>query len=116
MRIRTVASDVLFTLSALAAVVGVHKYIFGDFPKLWFVRQWPWHAVNPWVACGLSLVLACVAARLARGQRSGLALPTPTSTILAAPLPLLGERIATQQVAGAKSHAAPLSTRTRSSD
>ena len=53
MRVRTVASDVLFTVSALAAVVGVHKYIFGDFPQLWFVRQWPWHAVNPWVACGL---------------------------------------------------------------
>ena len=115
MRVRTVASDVLFTVSALAAVVGVHKYIFGDFPKLWFVRQWPWHAVNPWVACGLSLVLAWVAARLARSQHNGDAPPTPTPVIRAAPLPLVGERIPTQQVAGTAPHAAPISTRTRPS-
>jgi hypothetical protein len=96
MRIRTVASDVIFTVSALAAAVGVHKYIFGDFPKLWFVRQWPWHVVNPWVACGLSLVLAWVAARLARSQRSGGAPPIPTLAMGAAPVPLVGERIPTQ--------------------
>ena len=92
MRIRTAASDVLFTLSALAAVVGVHKYIFGDFPKLWLVHQWPWHAVDPWAACGLSLVLAWVAARLARSKEIDVAPPLPAPATLL----FVGERIPTE--------------------
>jgi len=79
MRFRRIVSDVLFTVSALVAAVSVHKYVFGDFPKLWLVRDWPWHMVNPWVAGSIALVLAFVAARLARSPDTGLALGAPAS-------------------------------------
>lgn len=62
MRLRTVISDVMFTVAGLSAAIGVHKYVFGDFPKLSFVRHWPWTYVNPWIAWGIALALAFVAA------------------------------------------------------
>jgi hypothetical protein len=68
MRLRAIGSDLLFTSSAIAGIAGVHKYIFGDFPKLWLVRDLPWHLVNPWAACASCLMLAYLGARLARND------------------------------------------------
>jgi hypothetical protein len=68
LRLRDVVSDVLFAVSALAGVAGVHKYIFGDFPKLWVVRDLPWNLVNPGVAVVVCVALAWTAARIARRE------------------------------------------------
>lgn len=67
--LRRVLSTVLFAIAALIGVIGVHKYIFGDFPKLWLVRGLPWHLVNPYAAFPVCLVLASLAARVARGSK-----------------------------------------------
>jgi hypothetical protein len=106
LRHRTIVSDVLFTLSAAAGLIGVHKYVFGDFPKLWFVRHLPWHAVNPWIASALCLVLAWIAAQVARG--TGQDLTTPVATSATAPAELAaGDPLRARQPPPA--HAAPAS-------
>jgi divalent metal cation (Fe/Co/Zn/Cd) transporter len=72
--IRRAIADVLFVIAALIGVIGVHKYVFGDFPKLWLVRGLPWHLVNPYAAFVLCLAIASVAARITRTtQRRGTA-------------------------------------------
>jgi hypothetical protein len=91
MRLRTVTSDVLFTVSALMGVVGIHKYVFGNFPKLWLVRDWPWEYVNPWVACSAALLLAVAAARLARSPARQQTLGTPAIPSVAGVLPRVAD-------------------------
>ena len=97
MRLRIIASDVLFAISGLTAIAGIHKYVFGNFPKLWIVRDWPWDSVNPWVACGSALFLAFVAARVARSPVRQQVLDTPASTVGAGLLPNAEEPMATRR-------------------
>lgn len=116
MRLRIIASDVLFAISGLTAIAGIHKYVFGNFPKLWIVRDLPWDSVNPWVACGSALFLAFVAARVARSPVRQQVLDTPTTPAEAGMLPNAANPIATRHDGQREPSSARHWWRSRSSD